>query len=676
MMKKYKVITEDIVEVGKGLVNNTFSRFIGTADSLFSLFIRSYGHRDEVLKKPMEFIIIDKNQNHIDFFKELLAWDGNIETFMDYINSVSAKIKVPVEPFPFKTTIGRISKHHFPGFLEAWVSFKNSKVTFYHLDVIKDNQKVLHVLYYLPDIEKDRQFVRLNFKHDNGEDYKEAINNILHLLFMKSLRQYKTSVELADENNNYIEDYAGKLYTRFNPTFCVLPWMHIQYKPSGQAKLCCRYDTIKEGNEWQNAFDNKLKIDNLAEFYQERSKKHSIQISTIEQSFFSTYWNRARTLTLQNKEISGCHKCYKEEKVSSGEAGISMRLGSSILYNEGYLHKKPNYKTAKIEFLEVGFGNYCNLACLSCNSTLSTTWHDDEIKLNSIVDKKLQRVIFPKLENLKFVPDQETLNNLKIIKFTGGEPMINPEFIKFIDHVCENGYPENISLEIYTNCSYIPSLRLLENLSKFQNVQLNLSIDAHGETNDYIRYGSTWSGDQKQTVSNAINFWLAAGKQHKNIFIIVSTTLSVLNILEIPKLVEWWMEKFMRDGNNDVLLRTGKYQHYDGFFKIQPAHDPSYININLLPKEFYKEIVDWVNSYKEHYFQKYPMLDKMPESIIASLNKIENLVKNTSGNIDQAKNFLTYLKAMDNVRGNSCEKSIPLIVSKVKEYLKAQDIQI
>jgi MoaA/NifB/PqqE/SkfB family radical SAM enzyme len=676
MNKPYKVYTNDIIHRGKGLVNNTFSRFIGTGDSLFSLFLRSYGHRDELLTTPMEYIIVDKNPKHLSFFKELLNWDGDIESIINYTKLLSLNLALPVEDLSFNKELGRMSRHDFPGFLDSWNAFKKSKFTFINLDVIKDNQKFLNILYALPGIEKNQQFLRLNFKHENSEEYQEAINNILHLLFMKSLRQYRTVIELADENNLPIEDYAGKIYIKFNPTFCVLPWMHIQYKPSGQAKLCCRYDTVKEGKDWQHSFDNRLETDNLSELYQERSKKHLIQIGTMEESFFSSYWNKARTLTIKNKEISGCHKCYKEEKVSRGEAGISMRLGSSILYNNGYLHKKPSHETPKIEFLEVGFGNYCNLACLSCNSTLSTTWHDDEVKLNSIVDKKLQRVIFPKLENLKFIPDQKTLNNLKIIKFTGGEPMINPEFIKFIDHICENGYPENISLEIYTNCSYIPSPKLLENLSKFKNVQLNLSIDAYGETNDYIRYGSKWFGDLKQTVSKAIDFWLAAGKQHTNIYIIMSTTLSVLNILEIPKLIEWWMEKFMHDGNNDVLLRTGAYQHYDGFFKIQPAHDPSYININLLPKEYYIEILEWISSYKENYLKRYPMLDRIPESINASLNKIENLVKNTPGNVEQAASLLTYLTAMDKVRGNSYEKSIPLTVSKVKEYLQAQGKQI
>lgn len=667
MKKTYKVINDKIIAKGKGMVNNTYTRYISTADSIFSVFIRSHGHRSKIYEKPMSYIIVDKDQKQIDFFKELLTWDGDLSSLQELLTATEDKTGLNIEPFNINLTVGRISRHDFVDFKKSWQLFKNSKFTFINLDIIKNNKTFLEILYRLPHISEEHQFLRLDFRHDNGEVYKEAINNILHLLFMKSMRNYTTVVELADAENNYIENFAGKLYAEFNPTFCILPWMHIQYKPSGQSKLCCRYDTVNELNEYKTAPAN-----NLSNLAAERANL-VIQKTSIEDSFYSNYWNTARTLTEENKDISGCHKCYKEEKSSKFEGISSMRLGSSILYNDGYLHKRPNYTEPTIEFLEVGFGNYCNLACLSCNSTLSTSWHDDEISLNTMVDKKLQRVVFPKLDNLKFKPDERTLKSLKIIKFTGGEPMINPEFTKFIELICTDGHPENISLEIYTNCSYIPSSKLLTDLSKFKNIQLNLSIDAYGRANDYIRYGSVWQADKKQTVSNAIDFWLSSAKQYKNIFVTMSTTLSILNILEMPSLIETWLEKFIADGNSELLYKTADLQHYEGFFKIQPAHDPNYINVNSLPKEFYQDISNWISEYRNSFLHRYPMLPNIPVSIGASLTKLENIIGSATGNVTQANDFLQYLKTMDTIRKNSSEESIPDIVSRVKEYLLTQD---
>ena len=533
------------------------------------------------------------------------------------------------------------------------------------------------MLYNLRNIKvPNGQFVKLDFNKNeyDPEIYKESINNILHILWLKSFTEYQSVAELADDNNTPYEDFAGKLYSTLNPTFCILPWMHVQYKPTGQSKPCCRYDNNKEDRDFQEYTKNLTEHqDDLSEMFLYRAKELVIQKSSIEETFNSKYWNKARELTVENKPISGCHKCYAEEKID-GEVAVSMRLGSSILYNDGFLHKKPKFEKPSLEFLEIGFGNYCNLACLSCNSSLSTTWYDNEVALNKIASTDIKRTVFPKLDNIRFELEKETLKSLKLIKFTGGEPMINPEFIKFIDAICEQGSPENISLEIYTNCSYIPSPKLLENLVKFKNIQLNLSIDAFGNVNDYIRYGSSWEGTNKQTVSRSIDFWLDRGVQNKNINIIMSTTLSILNVFDIPKLMSWWMRKFKDSGNKVVVHRNETLPtEYEGFFKLQMAFDPNYINVSLLPQEYFVEIVQWCNDYEANFTKEYPDLEFIPESISASLSKLKNTIKRSKGNIKNAKLLLEYLDKMDLIRNNSASESIPEVVSKVKEYLLTQD---
>jgi hypothetical protein len=217
----------------------------------------------------------------------------------------------------------------------------------------------------------------------------------------------------------------------------------------------------------------------------------------------------------------------------------------------------------------------------------------------------------------------------------------------------------------------------LSNLTKFKNIQLNLSIDAYGNINDYIRYGSRWDGDQKQTVSKAIDFWLDIGRRYDNISVIMSATLSVLNIFEIPKLMTWWMDKFKDSGNKITVYRTALLAtEYDGFFKLQLAHDPGYINLNILPAEYYNEVLEWAEKYREEYNIKYPDLKGMPECIGASLLKLKQAASKTKGNVDEAKNLLTYLSTMDNIRKNSAEENIPTVLAKIKEYLQAQDKQI
>ena len=84
------------------------------------------------------------------------------------------------------------------------------------------------------------------------DKYADSINNCLHLLWLKSFKNSTSLVEiLHGEKQELIEDFAGKLYAKLNPTFCILPWMHVQYKPNGQSKLCCRFDTVHEYNQYK-----------------------------------------------------------------------------------------------------------------------------------------------------------------------------------------------------------------------------------------------------------------------------------------------------------------------------------------------------------------------------------------------------------------------------------------
>jgi len=546
----------------------------------------------------------------------------------------------------------------------------NEEIIIYDLifDIVLQNKEFIIFLNNLPKLKKNsQQFLFIDYKtHKQHPDelILDSINNILHALWLRSFQDFNTLVQYIDENGLEHKKYAGKIYSSLNPVFCILPWNHIQYKPTGQSKLCCRHDIVKESILHKN--NSEISI---IKFVPEREKQLSIQHSTIEKTFSSNYWKKAREYTITNQPIPGCHKCYKEE--SQDDIPISMRLGANILYNQGYLHKRIEFEQPKLEYLEIGFGNYCNLACLTCNSNLSTTWHDDEKALNDLVDNlNLKRQIYHKLDNINFKLSSDTLSTLKTIKFTGGEPMINPEFIKFIDHVCEDGHPENVSLEIYTNCSYVPSSKLLSNLKRFKEIQLNLSVDALGKLNDYVRYGSRWDGDQKQTVSNAIDFWLALGKGNKNIHVILCVTLSVLNILNIPKLMEWWVTKFKESGNTVIIYRdTALPSEHEGFFKIQPVFDPDYLSLNILPSSYYYEILNWIQDYRHRFVTDHPELKGIPQCINFSLTKLEQLTRKCKGNTNLAKNFKEYINAMDKIRNVSISNYIPEIENKINNYL-------
>lgn len=605
----------------KGKVNNFFIRYLGSYESMPLLFYKSLGDRKNINLSSLnlEYIIFDS--------EEKIYPTPNFEIFKDHFDNVS----------------------------DSWKLFLTSKFRFKKFDWIRDHKNFLNFLNNLTPISTTTyQFVDLTLDSKNlsKKDYLFYLNNCLHVLYMRSFRDYNSVVRIKDYEGNIHEDFAGRLYAKMNQSFCILPFIHLQYKPTGQSKLCCRFDL------------NSKK-------FSDSSENLKIQHTNLEKTFDSDYWKTARRLLIDNEKLPGCNKCYKEESGDNDIIG-SMRLGSNVLYNEGYLHRLADSTLPKLKYLEIGFGNFCNMACLTCNSTLSTTWHEDEQKLNSLLDKdsKIKRVVFKKLDNIRFEPNKETLKNLELIKFTGGEPMINPEFVRFIDLICDHGYPEQMILEIYTNCSYIPSEKLTKNLKRFKTVLLNLSIDAYGDVNDYIRYGSKWQSDTKQSVSNSLDYWLALGKNNLNFRIVLSTTISVLNMFEMPTFIPWWMKKFKQSGNEIVVKRSSiTTNEYEGFFKLQPAFDPDYLSPFILPKEYYSEILSWINNYKKEYLYLYPEFPTIPESLHFSLIKLENLITKSKGDKDKAFQFLEYISNMDRIRNQSLDQSLPQLSAAVKDFL-------
>ena len=149
---------------------------------------------------------------------------------------------------------------------------------------------------------------------------------------------------------------------------------------------------------------------------------------------------------LHGKKILGCEKCYAEEAHGCFKSsGTSMRQW----YNRQYKDHQPG--KIQLKYLEVSFGNYCNLSCRTCDSALSTSWYDDEVVLSSKYDIKPNKKILD-------IPFNWTSNDFKYvneIKFVGGEPMLNPNFYKFLQTVIESNNAKHIKLTVF-NVSYPP----------------------------------------------------------------------------------------------------------------------------------------------------------------------------------------------------------------------------
>lgn len=352
---------------------------------------------------------------------------------------------------------------------------------------------------------------------------------------------------------------------------------------------------------------------------------------------------KIRQAMLAGDVVPGCDKCYREEQAT----GISMRTSSNLIWDA------PRYQDGHVElrYLEVAFGNYCNLSCRTCGSGLSTSWHDDDAKL---------KPYYPERENAKPVLDVEfnwqssDFDLVEEIKFTGGEPMLHPNFIKFLDIIIAGGNETHITLDIFTNTSWTPREKVISRLSKFKRVKIWLSIDGVGKTQDYVRNGSTWD-----KVKQSADTWCELESNHPEIYsIILTPTLNMYNVLTFTDVIDWW-----------VLLRKKYNLPFEklqgpGDIVVSIVHYPASLNIKNLPnkKDHINKLKKYINSY-DSTKPEFRLVDKISNRIIMLL------AESIDDKVDLIE-FVQFTKDLDKLRNQDFKTANPELYELVKDVYK------
>ena len=446
--------------------------------------------------------------------------------------------------------------------------------------------------------------------------------------------------------------------TNKSNTFCILPFIHIQVKPNGQIKPCCRFDFVHDDyidKKWNLSSDGT---------YHTFNRYNISNGTTLTDAMRSDLWNDIRNKMLNGESVSGCRKCYAEESLNNR----SMRVNENYLRNNKIQDcPSDNTGTIKIKYLEMTFGNYCNLKCRTCAGDLSSTWHDDEAKIANLYPGRYSS---PKVLNIPFNWKPEDFIDVEEIKFTGGEPMIHPDFIKLMDMLIDINISKNICLDVFTNCSWNPGQKFLDRLKKFKQVKISLSVDGIGDTNDYIRTPSKWS-----TVNRVVDKWLSEESQSsKTIQISWNPTINIYNILEIDKMIAWWDNKqnthFPSRPWPNLENKNYREEYNISSFRMifNILQDPQYLSIANLPDST-KEIVDKKIS---SIYSKYQTLDAdenhRKEIFVKKLEAIKRTL-HSEGKIDMLDTFACYTADLDKLRDQSLRDSIPALYLELENYV-------
>lgn len=231
----------------------------------------------------------------------------------------------------------------------------------------------------------------------------------------------------------------------------------------------------------------------------------------------TTYKKQQRKLMLEGQRPTECDYCWKVEDSNKDVINTySDRIVKSSNvwarpFTSDIIAKGWNHDTNPTS-MEVNFGSVCNFKCSYCNPEISSKWmeearqhgayklHDREY--NSIEWLKEQdRIPIPNKEYNPYIeafwkwwPD--IVDELKIFRITGGEPLLNKNTFDVLDYLIENPKP-NLRLSINSNLcvpktlikQFVEKMQIIQDKKAVKEFVVYTSCEAHGAKAEYIRYG-------------------------------------------------------------------------------------------------------------------------------------------------------------------------------------------
>jgi MoaA/NifB/PqqE/SkfB family radical SAM enzyme len=384
-----------------------------------------------------------------------------------------------------------------------------------------------------------------------------------------------------------------------NKTFCIQPFVNVTTRIQGQHNVCCNI-TKKEKN-----------ISNITaiEFF------NSPEVKDMQESL------------LKGEKVKDCATCYFMESNNQ----VSHRKQYNKYYN---LHNDQKYKEnlekLKLDklknplYAEIHISNLCNLKCLTCNERDSSKFHAENKSLGISKDASIDytKIIENKSKAILDVITPE----LKFLDIRGGETMLIPEIKEVLSRLPKEK-TKNIILKIQTNGTIFPDDIWVNIFKKFKNTKVNISVDAYRNDNHYIRYPSQW-----EDICKTLNFF-----KDNNIKFIINTVLSNLNLLVLPRLLDW--------------IYSNQYLNYLYILK-----DPIYYRYTNLPRELLEKSMTDLQRFKEPFVNR--------DTNITIENLISNLKKEHKDYDQQWQNFKKEITMRDNARKNSIFEVLP----ELKEY--------
>ena len=362
-----------------------------------------------------------------------------------------------------------------------------------------------------------------------------------------------------------------------NTGFCALPFVQYSTYNGGRFRLCCM---AKEPKELVNQEE-----------------------LGINGTWNHNYIKDVRRRMTAGEKLSECIECHHLERngiMSSRQ--WENKVWADVIDDVVAKASANDWEIDQPLQFDFRLGNLCNLQCQMCNKEAShlvsverATMVQSGLGANhpdwdgNIANKK-QALLQPGIEWESF---ERMLPYARKIKLIGGEPTVAQDMFKLLDIATASGHAEHIELSFYTNITNMQD-KWLDQLSKFEKVIVNCSLEGMEDMNDYLRPPSKWASVWKN-FDKLVKF--SDTKEGKRIKVRVTTVNQITNALHIAK---FW--KFMHDyqmtSNRGIGMSTNQL--------VEPAYYSMAHAPEWLKEEQREQILEFLKSIgNSPHFEQY-----------------------------------------------------------------------
>lgn len=447
-------------------------------------------------------------------------------------------------------------------------------------------------------------------------------------------------------------------------TFCPLPWNSINLRNNGDLRICCNTNSYspkrgimtKEDGTPYNAGKDDWNEARNAELLKE-----------VRVSMMKGEWHPECT-RCKKEEESGMRsrREYENDDWGKYSGNISLEKMLPITKEDGTLDTSKQ----DIEFMDIRYGNFCNLKCRMCGPTDSHKWYDDFVKTTGRTHYKDTHETIQLTKNAKGKWHTDQYDwfhgnnrywdnfekygpNAKKLYIVGGEPLIIAEHQESLERLVASGKAGKIQLEYNTNLTMVPD-RLVHLWEQFKQIRIGVSIDGIGDVFNYQRTPAKFDAVYK-------NMMTLQNNKRINLKAWFAYTVTPMNVFHTADFMKWKLTESGLDKFNPITGPRPVITHH-------MCHSPKYYNVKVLPQYLKDQVAEHYQEHKD-WILTTDFSDKVKDNFIKVLTGIEKFMMSEDYSEEWLDHFIDQTAKLDEVRN----QNILDIVPQYKELFNAHN---